>query len=69
VIIVTVGNRTNLRRRVGKALGPCACQKLDPTILMMKSAKDRLSNELAEPVDRPMGRRILAQGSGSLRNI
>ena len=40
----------------------CACQKLDPTILMMKSAKDRLSNELAEPVDRPMIRRIFVQG-------
>ena len=41
---------------------PCACQKLDPTILMMKSAKDRLSNKLAEPVDRPMVRRIFVQG-------
>jgi hypothetical protein len=30
-------------------------------MLMMKSAKDRLGNKLAEPVDRPMGRRILAQ--------
>ena len=40
----------------------CACQKLDPTILMMKSAKDRLSNKLAEPVDRPMVRRIFVQG-------
>jgi hypothetical protein len=29
---------------------------------MMKSTKDRLSNKLAEPVDRPMGRRILTQG-------
>ena len=40
----------------------CACQKLDPTILMMKSAKDRLSNKLTEPVDRPMVRRIFVQG-------
>lgn len=40
----------------------CACQKLDPTMLMMKSAKDRLSNKLAEPVDRPMVRRIFVQG-------
>jgi hypothetical protein len=39
----------------------CAYQKLDPTILMMKSAEDRLSNELAEPLDRPMGWRIFAQ--------
>ena len=37
----------------------CAYQKLDPTILMMKSAEDRLSNKLAEPVDRPTARRIL----------
>jgi hypothetical protein len=29
---------------------------------MMKSAKDRLSCELAEPLDRPMVRRILTQG-------
>jgi hypothetical protein len=29
---------------------------------MMKSAKDRLTNELAEPVDRPMVRRIFVQG-------
>ena len=29
---------------------------------MMKSAEDRLSSELAEPLDRPMGRRILIQG-------
>jgi hypothetical protein len=29
---------------------------------MMKSAKDRPSNELAEPLDRPTARRILVQG-------
>ena len=29
---------------------------------MMKSAEDRLSSELAEPLDRPMARRILTQG-------
>ena len=28
----------------------------------MKSAEDRLSGELAEPLDRPMARRILSQG-------
>jgi hypothetical protein len=28
----------------------------------MKSAQDRPRGELAEPLDRPMGRRILAQG-------
>ena len=29
---------------------------------MMKSAKNRLSSKLAEPLDRPMARRILDQG-------
>ena len=29
---------------------------------MMQPAEDRLSNELAEPLDRPMARRILVQG-------
>jgi hypothetical protein len=29
---------------------------------MMKSANNRLSSELTEPLDRPMDRRILAQG-------
>jgi hypothetical protein len=28
---------------------------------MMKSAEDRMSSELAEPLDRPMARRILTQ--------
>ena len=41
---------------------PCAYQKLNPTILTMKSAEDWPSNELAEALDRPMARRILAQG-------
>jgi hypothetical protein len=39
----------------------CAYQKLNPTILMMKSAEDRPSNELAKPLDRPTARRILVQ--------
>ena len=30
--------------------------------MMMKSAKNRLSGELTEPLDRPMDRRILVQG-------
>ena len=38
-----------------------AYQKLDPTIMMMQFAEDRPSNELAEPLDRPTTRRILAQ--------
>jgi hypothetical protein len=40
---------------------PCACRKLDPAVLMMKAAEDRLSSELAEPSNRPMARRILVQ--------
>src|SRR3982075_3084125 len=39
----------------------CACRKLDPAVLMMKAAEDRLSSELAEPSNRPMARRILVQ--------
>jgi hypothetical protein len=42
----------------------CSCgayQKLNPTILMMKSAEDRPSNELAKPLGRPTARRILVQ--------
>ena len=46
----------------GDFLATCAYQKLNPTILMMKSAEDRPSNELAEPLDRPMAQRILVQG-------
>ena len=30
--------------------------------IRMKSAEDRLSSELSEPLDRPMARRILVQG-------
>jgi hypothetical protein len=30
--------------------------------MMMKSAEDRLSGDLADPLDRPMARRILVQG-------
>ena len=43
-------------------LEACAYQKLYPAILMMKSAKDRPSGHLAEPLGWPMGRRILVQG-------
>ena len=49
-------------RRTLKAQTACAYQKLYPTILMMKSAEDRPSNELAEPLDRPMAQGILPQG-------
>ena len=40
----------------------CPFRKLHPAICMMKSAEDRLSGGLAEPLDRPMDRRILVQG-------
>jgi hypothetical protein len=40
----------------------CACYNLYPAIMMMKAAEDRLSSELAEPLDGPMARRILFQG-------
>ena len=39
----------------------CAYQKLNPTILMMKSSEDRPSNELAKALDWPTARRILVQ--------
>jgi hypothetical protein len=39
----------------------CPYRELYPAILMMKSAEDRLSSELAEPLDRPIARRILVQ--------
>src|SRR5512139_2375708 len=41
---------------------PCPCRELRPAVLMMKSTEDRPSNKLAEPLDRPTGRRIFAQG-------
>jgi hypothetical protein len=40
----------------------CAYRELNPAVLMMQSAEDRPSGELAEPLDRPMARRILTQG-------
>src|SRR5215831_16268468 len=40
----------------------CAYRKLHPAILMVKSAEDRPSNELAKPLYRPTARRILVQG-------
>jgi hypothetical protein len=44
-------------RKRGPTIVPT--RKLNPKILMMKSAEERLSNELAEPLDRPTARRIL----------
>ena len=41
--------------------GTCPYRNLYPAILVMKSAEDRPRGELTEPLDRPMGRRILAQ--------
>jgi hypothetical protein len=34
----------------------CAYPHLYPAIMMMKSAEDQLSSELAEPLDRPTAR-------------
>jgi hypothetical protein len=48
--------------RVRRATPCCAYRELNPAVLMMKSAEDRLSSELAEPLDRPMTRGILTQG-------
>jgi hypothetical protein len=42
--------------------GRCPCRKLHPAVLMMKAAQNRPSNERAEPLDRPMARRIFDQG-------
>ena len=39
----------------------CAYRELNPAVLMIKSAEDRLSSELAEPLDRPMARGFLTQ--------
>jgi transcriptional regulator with XRE-family HTH domain len=39
----------------------CACRKLHPAVLMMKSAENRPRCDLTVPMDRPMGRRILVQ--------
>jgi hypothetical protein len=48
-------------QRVLGGLTTCACRELNPAVLMMKSAEDRLSSELAEPLDGPMARRIFVQ--------
>ncbi len=54
--------RRPLRIQFEPPADPCACRKLYPTVLMMKSAEDWPHGELAEPLDRPMARRILVQG-------
>ena len=53
-------NGQQLQRNLGQ--DGCAYQELHPTILMMKSAEDRPRAELTEPFNRPMRRRILAEG-------
>src|SRR5260370_5247927 len=40
----------------------CLYRELHPAVMMMKSAEDRLSGDLADPLDLPMARRILIQG-------
>src|SRR4051794_2239978 len=59
-----LGCRASFKRLVApnSSITPCACRKLDPAIMMMKAAEDRLSSELTEPLDRPMARRFLIQG-------
>jgi hypothetical protein len=47
-------------------IASCAYQKLHPAIMMMKSAEDRLSSELAEPLDRPMAPSLPITTSGSI---
>jgi len=49
-------------RSLGLAPPAYAYRELNPAVLMMKSAEDGLSSELAEPLDRPMARGILSQG-------
>jgi hypothetical protein len=39
----------------------CPYRNLYPAILMMKPAEDRPRSELAQPLNRPMARRILVQ--------
>ena len=50
-------NRIQGSRQGGNCLaGPCPYRKLYPTVLMMKSAEDRLIDDLADRLDRPMAR-------------
>ena len=44
------------------SLPPCPYRILRPVNLVMKSAEDRPSGDLSEPVDRSMTRRIFVQG-------
>jgi hypothetical protein len=39
----------------------CPYRELHPAVLMMKPAEKRPHGDLTEPLDRPAGRRILAQ--------
>jgi hypothetical protein len=59
--VLGLGKASDMGRGFSQSEGSdsCAYHKLYPTILMMKSAKDRPSDHLAEPLDRPLGRRIL----------
>ena len=41
---------------------PCAYQILHPTVFMVKAAEDRSRDNLAEPLDRPLARRIFGDG-------
>ena len=56
-------NDTNGRDDVyRRGARPLSLPMTTSAVMMMKSADDRLSGELAEPLDRPMARRTLIQG-------
>jgi hypothetical protein len=40
----------------------CACRKLHPAIFVVEPTENRPYDDLAEPLDRPMQRRIFVQG-------
>jgi len=40
----------------------CPYRELYPVVMMMKAADDRPSGDLAKSLNRPMARRVLAQG-------
>ncbi len=60
-MFLSVSRNPEDRHRDHKCTG-CAYRELDPAAMMMKFAEDWPYGELAEPLDRPMARRILVQG-------
>ena len=55
-------HRLKRRKTLFHSPNTCAYRELYPAVMMMKAAEDRPSGHLAEPLDRPVGRRILVQG-------